>query len=279
MPIQPTSSAAEENSPHSSMKPPEIGRPITISLRISAQSGRQKRPSTRYFLNGAARIADPDRGRAHRDIHDRGREPGAEQVEARQAERAVDQRIGEQRVERDRGERDPQRRLRAIDRTHEIAQRDEAPRRDHRPGQARAGSARRAPAVSGDCPAAIRMLLAPQLRDVDRNADHHRGPQPDAQRAAHQARLARAERLRGERRDGGHESHAEHEADEQDQMREPDGRDGAVAELADQREVGRHHRDLAELRERDRPARAGSSRRSRCARRRASSGAAAGTRQ
>ena len=36
-------------------------------------------------------------------------------------------------------------------------------------------------------------------------------------------------------------------------MREPDRRDRAVAEPADQREIGRHHGDLAELRERHRP--------------------------
>ncbi len=52
VPIQPTRIAAEENSPHSSAMPPEIGRPITISSRISRQSMRQKRPRMRNFLNG-----------------------------------------------------------------------------------------------------------------------------------------------------------------------------------------------------------------------------------
>ncbi len=67
-----------------------------------------------------------------------------------------------------------------------------------------------------------------------------------------ETRLARAERLRGERRHGGDEAHAEHETGEQDQMRQPDRRDGVVAEPADQRKVGRHHGDLAELGQRDR---------------------------
>ncbi len=52
---------------------------------------------------------------------------------------------------------------------------------------------------------------------------------------------------------GGHRPHAEHEAEEQDQMRESDSRDGAVAEPADERKVGGHHGDLAELGQRDRP--------------------------
>jgi hypothetical protein len=34
------------------MNPPEIGHPIASNLRINFQSARQKRPSTRYFLNG-----------------------------------------------------------------------------------------------------------------------------------------------------------------------------------------------------------------------------------
>ena len=66
----------------------------------------------------------------------RGREARAEQIELRQAVVAVNQRVGEQPVERDRDQRDPQRRLRAIDRAHEVAKCDEAPGRDHRPGEA-----------------------------------------------------------------------------------------------------------------------------------------------
>ena len=76
---------------------------------------------------------------------------------------------------------------------------------------------------------------------------------PDAQRAAHQTGLARAECLRGQRRDRGDRAHAEDESDEQDQMREPDGGDAPVAEPPDQREIGRHHGDLAKLCQRDRP--------------------------
>ena len=120
------------------------------------------------------------------------------------------------------------------------------------PGEIARGERRRL----GRLPGRDQDVLAPELRHVDRNAEHHRGPKSHAQRAAHHARLACAESLRGQRRDRGHEAHAEHEAEEQDQVREPDRRDRAVAEPADQREVGRHHGDLAELGQRDRPAQA-----------------------
>ena len=70
------------------------------------------------------------------------------------------------------------------------------------------------------------MFLAPELRDIDRDADDDRGPQPDTQRAPHQTRLARAECLRGQRGDRGDRPHAEDESDEEDQMRETDGRNG-----------------------------------------------------
>ena len=64
---------------------------------------------------------------------------------------------------------------------------------------------------------------------------------------------ARAEGLRGERRDRRHDPHAEHEHHEEHGVRERGGRDRLIAEPADQREIGRHHGDLAELRERKRP--------------------------
>ena len=97
------------------------------------------------------------------------------------------------------------------------------------------------------------MFLAPELRDIDRDAEHDRGPQPDTQRAAHQTGLARAECLRGQRGDRGDRSHAEDESDEQDQVRETDGGNGLLAEAPDQCEIGRHHGDLAKLCQRDRP--------------------------
>ena len=52
VPIMPISRAAAANTPNSSRNVPEIGAPTCISLANSGQSGRQKRPSTRYFLNG-----------------------------------------------------------------------------------------------------------------------------------------------------------------------------------------------------------------------------------
>ncbi len=95
-------------------------------------------------------------------------------------------------------------------------------------------------------------VLAVELREGERNSEDERGPQADAQRAAHHARLARAVSLRRERRDGRDKAHAEHEADEQHDMRERGRGDHVIAKPADQREIGGHHRDLAELRERDR---------------------------
>jgi hypothetical protein len=47
--------------------------------------------------------------------------------------------------------------------------------------------------------------------------------------------------------------HADDESDEEDQVRETDGGNSLLAEAADQCEIGRHHGDLAKLRQRDRP--------------------------
>ncbi len=175
-----------------------------------------------------------------------GGDAGAEDIEAREACGAVDQRIGQEPVRRDRGERDVERRLRPVDRAHEVAQRDEAPGRDHRPGETQE-------IARGERRGFVRLaggeqdVVAPELRDVDRDADHHRGPQPDAQRAAHHARLARAIGLRGQRGDRRDHAHADDEAGEQHQLREADGGERVVAQPADQREIGGHHGDLAEL--------------------------------
>ena len=46
--------------------------------------------------------------------------------------------------------------------------------------------------------------------------------------------------------------HAEHEHGEQHRVRERGRRNRLVAEPADQREIARHHGDLAKLRQRDR---------------------------
>ena len=64
--------------------------------------------------------------------------------------------------------------------------------------------------------------------------------------------LARAEGLRGERRDRLHDAHADDEHREQHCVRERRGRNRLIAEPADQREIAGHHGDLAELRERKR---------------------------
>jgi hypothetical protein len=78
------------------------------------------------------------------------------------------------------------------------------------------------------------------------------GPQADAERTADAVRIAGAERLRRQRRHGRHQPHAEGEADEVDGMRQRRRGHGLAAETADQGNIGRHHRDLAELRQRDR---------------------------
>ena len=65
-------------------------------------------------------------------------------------------------------------------------------------------------------------------------------------------RLARAKGLRGQGRDGRDQPHAEGEADEEDGVRQRRRSHGLAAEAPDQGDVGRHHRDLPELRQRDR---------------------------
>ena len=182
-------------------------------------------------------------------------EAGAEQVQLRQAEGAVDQRIGQQQVGRDGGNRDPQRRLRPVHRAHEIAQGEERPGRHEAPAQPieiAAGERRglrRLAEQDEDVP-------APQLQGRQRNADHDRRPQSDAQRAAHDARLACAIGLRGERRHRGDEAHADAEGGKQHRVRQRRRRHHLVAKPAQQHQVGRHHGDLAELRQRHRPGQA-----------------------
>ena len=209
-------------------------------------------PEHAVFAERTARIAHPDRRNAHADIDDRRRKPGAEQIEPRQAERAVDQRIGEQRIRRNRRERDPQSGLGPVHRAHEIAQRHEEPARHDAPRHAEEIALRKF-GVLPRLPEREQQLAAPELHDRQRHAENDRRPQADAQRAAHHARLARAiEILRGERRHRRDQPHAEHEHHEQHGMRERGRRDRPVAEPADQREIARHHGDLAELRQRDR---------------------------
>jgi hypothetical protein len=65
-------------------------------------------------------------------------------------------------------------------------------------------------------------------------------------------RITRAERLCRQRRYGRYQPHAEGEADKENRMRQRGRRHRLGAEAADQGNVGRHHRDLAELRQRDR---------------------------
>jgi hypothetical protein len=95
-------------------------------------------------------------------------------------------------------------------------------------------------------------LFAVQRKHHHRQRNQECGPKADAKRAPHQARVARAKGLRGKRRHGGHQPHPEGEADEEDRVRQRRRGDRLVPEASDQGKIGRHHRDLPKLRQRDR---------------------------
>jgi len=86
----------------------------------------------------------------------------------------------------------------------------------------------------------------------DRQRDQQGRPKPGSQRTPHLTRIAGAEGLRGERRHRRYQSHSDGEADEVDGARQRRRRDGFVAEAPDEGQIGRHHRDLAKLRQRHR---------------------------
>jgi hypothetical protein len=92
---------------------------------------------------------------------------------------------------------------------------------------------------------------------VERKRHHRQGnqqarPKPDAKRAPNQARIAGAECLRGQWCHSRHQAHSEGEADEEHRMRERRRSNRLVPEASDERKIGRHHRDLPELRQRHR---------------------------
>ena len=96
------------------------------------------------------------------------------------------------------------------------------------------------------CPAAT-------SRAVSRRADHKRRPQADAQCAAHHARLACAKACAASGATADIRPMPTHEGSKQDDVRQRGAGDRLVAEPARcSIEVGGHHRDLAELRQRDR---------------------------
>ena len=173
-------------------------------------------------------------------------EPDAEDAELRQAELAVHQKPDQQRVGRNRGERDPQHRLGPVDRAHEAADRDEPQRRrdaESEPEQIVLREMRRPLRLAE----AEQDLLAAQRKRHDRQRDQKSRPQAGAQRAPHLPRAAGAIGLRGERRHRRHQPHADGEGDEIDRAGQRRGGQRLAAEAADEGEVGRHHRDLAEL--------------------------------
>jgi len=65
-------------------------------------------------------------------------------------------------------------------------------------------------------------------------------------------RILRAIGLRGKRGHVRHQSHPESEADEIYRARQRRRRDGVLAEASDKGEIGRHHRDLPKLCQRNR---------------------------
>ena len=192
------------------------------------------------------RVGDPNRGNTHEQVDDRRGEPGTEHVEARQAERAIDQPVRQHGVERNGGDGDPQRRLGPVHRAHEVAQRHEHPGRHHAPAQPQQ-IARRKLGRARLLSERDQNVLAPELQRGQRHTGQDGGPQPDTQRPPHEARIARAEGLRGERRHRGHRAHAERERDEQHRVRERGRGHHVIAEPAEQRQVRGHHGDLAEL--------------------------------
>ena len=163
----------------------------------------------------------------------------------------MDQEVDQHGIGRDRGQRDPQSRLRPVDRAHEATDRQEPECRRDAPRQAEQILLRE---TRG------RWRLAEHHKDlfaVQRKRHHRQGnqqarPKPDAKRAPNQARVAGAKCLRGQRCHGGHQSHSEGEADEEHRMRQRCRGDGLISEASDQRKIGRHHRDLPELRQRHR---------------------------
>ncbi len=177
----------------------------------------------------------------------------------RQAERAKQQQIDQQRVGRDRGQRDPEHRLRAVDRAHEAADRHEPEGRQDGPDQT-GEIFLRMMRRRGGLSERKQDLFGPEAKRHQRQRDQQRCPQADAQRSADQMRVARAEGLRGQRCDGRHQAHAGGEADEKHGVRQRCGGHRLGAETPDHGNVGRHHRDLAELGQRDRHARASASR-------------------
>jgi hypothetical protein len=95
-------------------------------------------------------------------------------------------------------------------------------------------------------------VFAVERERHDRQRDQEARPQTGAQRAPHPVRITRPERLCDERRDRRHQSHADSEADEIYRAGQRGRGNGFIAEAPDEGEIGRHHRDLSELRQRHR---------------------------
>ncbi len=164
---------------------------------------------------------------------------------------AVEQEVHQQRVGGHRCERDPEHRLRPVDRAHEAADGDEPQRRRNAPDEpeqillAEARRLRRLPEREQD-------LLAVQRQEHDRDRYQEGHPQAGTHGAAHLARIARAKSLRGKGCYGRDQAKPEGEADEEHGVAERRGCHRVIAEPSDEGEIGRHHRDLAELRHRHR---------------------------
>ena len=163
----------------------------------------------------------------------------------------MQQQIDQHRIGRDRGERDPQDRLGAVDRAHEAADGDKPQCGQDAPCQAEQillgemGGCRRLAQHQQD-------LLAAERKRHHRQRYQERSPQADAERAPDQMRIARAECLRRQGGYGRYQPHAKGETDKEHGMRQRGRSHGLAAEAADQGDIGRHHRDLPKLGQRDR---------------------------
>ncbi len=199
----------------------------------------------------AAEHGDAQQDQEHQQVHQGGRDPGAVQLEPRQAEMPEDQPVIQQRVQRHAGGHHPERHDRAVQRRDEVAQDGEGDAGRQRPHE-------RAHVFLGR--RQRRFRLPDQAQEVRGAGEHHErrsrkqdcDPQALADDAPHDARLPRAHRLGRQPRRRRDDAEADHVAQEEDHQRKRRAGEGIGAEMADHRDVGRHHRDPGELGQHDR---------------------------
>ena len=194
---------------------------------------------------------NPERRQKHRPIDETGAKPRSQKAELRQSSDPMNQQINQRRIGRDRGEHDPQSGLRAIDRAHEPPDGQEGEAGADPPGEAEQillGLMR----GGGRLPEGPKDWITVKRQRQHRHRDQDGGPQSRMEGLSNEMRLTGPERLGGQRRNCRYQPHAERETDEKDGMRQRCGGDGGITEPPDQRQIGGHHRDLTELRQRNR---------------------------